>query len=203
MRHTGVKSGAPTRGQATRRASAWLLTAVCLSLPVVAGAHEGESHGAAPARVPMQEALHVLAATGDVFEVVLKHPEQPTGPKTPLRLLVADSMTNAPVSGAQVELTLTGAAVQSLVPRMESPGVYVAEAELKPEQELVAVATVTRGDSVDVLALGTVHVDAETSEGSEDHEHADGWLAWGVAGGVALMVGAGAWWVSRRKRGML
>jgi hypothetical protein len=146
------------------------------------------------------EALHVLAATGDVFEVVLKHPEHADGSKTPVRLLVADSATNAPVSGAQVELTLTGASVQSLVPRMESPGIYVAEAELSPEVELAAVATVTRGDLVDVLALGTVHVEAEP----EDAQAAgDGWLGWSVAGGVALLVAVGAWWVSRRKRGML
>lgn len=181
------------------RRAARMLAVVCFSLPALAGAHEGESHGEKPQVATAGEAAHVLAATGDVFEVVLKHPEHADGPKTPVRLLVADSATNAPVSGAQVELTLTGAAVQSLVPRMESPGVYVVEAELAPEVELAAVATVTRGNAVDVLALGTVHVEAE----EESHATEDGLRGWGVAGGVALLVAAGAWWVSRRKRGLL
>lgn len=199
MSDTGVDVGA--HGMSI---PAWMLAAMCLALPAVAGAHEGEPHGAAPSKPTVQESLHVLAATGDVFEVVLKHPEHASGPKTVMRVLVAESATNAPVSGAQVELTLTGAAVQSLVPRMESPGIYVTEAELAPEVELAAVATVTRGDSVDVLALGTVHVEAETQEKLADPQaNADGWLAWGVAGGVAVMVAAGAWWMSRRKRGLL
>jgi hypothetical protein len=179
----------------------WMLPLV--ALPLVAGAHEGEPHGKAPEVSTPGAEVHVLAATGDVFEVVLKHPEHAEGPKTPVRVLVAESATNAPVSGAQVELTLTGAAVQSLVPRMESPGIYVVEAELVPEVELAAVATVTRGDAVDVLALGTVHVEAEHEAAHEDDAHHGAELGWGIAGGVALMVAAGAWWVSRRKRGML
>jgi hypothetical protein len=181
------------------RRAARMLAVLCFSLSTLAGAHEGESHGEKPSMPTPGEGLHVLAATGDLFEVVLKHPEHADGPKTPVRLLVADSATNAPVSGAQVELTLTGAAVQSLVPRMESPGIYVAEAELAPEAELAAVATVTRGDAVDVLALGTVHVEAE----EEAHATGNGLRGWGVAGGVALLVAAGARWVSRRKRGLL
>jgi len=179
----------------------WMGVLVCLSLPLAAGAHEGEAHGKAPEVATPGEALHVLAATGDVFEVVLKHPEHAEGPKTPVRVLVAESATNAPVSGAQVELTLTGASVQSLVSRMESPGVYVVEAELVPEVELAAVATVTRGDAVDVLALGTVHVEAEHEEAHEGSF--DARFGGGVAGVVALLVAAGAWWVVRRKRGML
>jgi hypothetical protein len=180
-----------------------MLTLLSLCVPIAAGAHEGESHGAArPVSTPGEE-QHVLAATGEVFEVVLKHPEHAEGPKTPVRLLVSDSATNAPVSGAQVELTLTGAAVQSLVPKMESPGIYIAEAELAPEVELAAVATVTRGNAVDVLALGTVHVEAEHEE-STAGEHSNAPLGWGAAGGVALLVAAGAWWMSsRRKRGLL
>ncbi|MBZ4415330.1 hypothetical protein [Myxococcus sp. RHSTA-1-4] len=183
------------------RRGLWMLVAVCLALPGVAAAHGGESHGEAPRAPTPGEAQHVLAATGDVFEVVLKHPEHAEGPRTPLRVLVADSETNAPVSGARVELTLTGSAVQSLVPKMESPGIYVAEAELSPEVELAAVATVTRGDAVDVLALGTVHVEAEDEEHAGEQRGAE--LAWSVAGGVAVLVALGALWVWRRKRGLL
>lgn len=189
-----------TRGGAGDVLMRSVMLVTCLALSWTAGAHEGESHGEKPTVVTPGEAQHVLAATGEVFEVVLKHAEHAEGPKTPVRLFVADSATNAPVSGAQVELTLTGASVQSLVPKMESPGVYVTEAELAPEVELAAVATVTRGNSVDVLALGTVHVETEHGD---DHEVADGRLGWAVAGGVALLVAAGAWWVARRKRGLL
>lgn len=178
-----------------------MLAVVGLSLTGVAAAHEGDAHGAAPQVPTAGEEPHVLAATGDVFEVVLKHPEHAEGPRTPLRVLVAESATNAPVSGARVELTLTGKDVQALVPRMESPGVYVTEAELVPEVELAAVATVTRGDAVDVLALGTVHVEEEHDE--HDDAHHDAEVGWALTGGAALMVAAGAWWVSRRKRGLL
>jgi cobalt-zinc-cadmium efflux system membrane fusion protein len=184
-----------------------MLLAVALGLPAVAGAHEGEAHGE-PTVSTANAGMHVLAATGDVFEVVLKHPEHAEGPKTALRVLVAESDTNAPVSGAQVELTLTGPAVQALTPKMESPGVYVTEAELAPEVELAAVATVTRGDAVDVLALGSVHVEAE-HEGEEHgeaahHEEAHaGGRRWALVGGVALLVAVGAWWVLRRRRGLL
>lgn len=181
------------------RRGLWILP--LLLLPLVAGAHEGESHGKAPEVSTPGEEVHVLAATGDVFEVVLKHPEHAVGPKTPVRLLVSESATNAPVSGAQVELTLTGASVQSLVPRMASPGLYVVDAELAPEVELAAVATVTRGDTVDVLALGTVHVEAE-HEAAHDEGHLGAEPGWGIAGGAVLMVAAGAWWVARRKRRM-
>ncbi|NMO16648.1 hypothetical protein HPC49_18960 [Pyxidicoccus fallax] len=184
------------------RRGGWMLAGLlCLSLPGAALAHEGEAHGEAPKVATPGEEQHVLAATGDVFEVVLKHPEHAEGPKTPVRLLVADTETNAPVSGAQVELTLTGATVQALVPKMESPGIYVAEAELAPEAEFAAVATVTRGNAVDVLALGTVHVEEEHDDHDEAHRGAS--TGWAVAGGVALMVAAGAWWMSRRKRGLL
>ncbi|MFP2905882.1 hypothetical protein ACLESD_12655 [Pyxidicoccus sp. 3LFB2] len=172
-----------------------------LVLPLMAGAHEGEAHGKAPEVSTPGEEMHVLAATGDVFEVVLKHPEHAEGPKTPVRVLVSESATNAPVSGAQVELTLTGASVQSLVPKMASPGLYVVDAELAPEVELAAVATVTRGDTVDVLALGTVHVEAEHEDAHDEGPSGAG-LGWGIGGGAVLLVVAGAWWVSRRKGGM-
>lgn len=177
-----------------------VMAAVCtlalLASPTLA--HEGESHGGPAVSSVVRDAQHVLAATGDVFEVVLKHPEHSDTPKTLVRIWVAETETNAPVSGAQVELTLTGGTVQKLSPRMLSAGVYEAEALLEPETEWAAVVTVTRGNDVDVLALGTVHLE-------EDHDTssatgATGSWRWGAVGGASLLAVIGAWWSSRRKK---
>jgi hypothetical protein len=148
----------------------------------------------------MQGEVHVLGATGDAFEVVLKHPAHGAGGKTPLRLFVAEVDSNAPVAGAQVELTLTGPSVQALKPRMDSPGVYLAEAELPVGAEFVAVATVTRGEVVDVLALGAVHLEPEETGSSSLVGGA--WKGWNLAlggAGLGIMV-LGAWWLARRMR---
>jgi hypothetical protein len=169
-----------------------------LAAPVLA--HEGEEHGEAPrpAAGSTQGESHALGATGDVFEVVLEHPRHGEGGKTPLRVFVADVDTNAPVSGVQVELTLTGPTVQKLMPRMSSPGVYQAEADLPVGAEFAAVATVTRGETVDVLALGTVHLEPEEPTASNG-AHASVLWALAVVGGIGILRLA-AWGVARRRR---
>ncbi|MFY2564405.1 hypothetical protein ACN469_42850 [Corallococcus terminator] len=174
-----------------------MLLMVGMSLPVLA--HEGATHGDTATASMSGEALHVLSATGDVFEVVLKHPEHAEAAKAPVRLWVADVETNAPVSSAHLELTLTGSTVQTLVPKLQSPGVYVVDAELPPGAELAAVVTVTRGNDLDVLALGTVHL-------SSEHAAADaspglrGPVGWSATGGVVLLLVAGAWWMNRHNK---
>jgi hypothetical protein len=178
-------------------------TLSCLLLCLLAApvlAHGGEEHGEAPrpAVGSAQGESHVLGATGDVFEVVLEHPRHSAGGKTPLRVFVAEVDTNAPVSDAEVELTLTGSTVQKLMPRMDSPGVYQAEAELPVGAEFAAVTTVTRGDSVDVLALGTVHLEPEESTSSSGAHTSALWVL-AVVGGVGIL-GAVAWSVARRRR---
>lgn len=172
---------------------------LCL-LAAPAFAHGGEDHGDAPKPVSsMEDETHVLGATGDVFEVVLKHPEHGEGGKTPLRVLVAETDTNAPVSGAEVELTLTGPTVQALKPKMESPGVYQAEAELPVGAEFAAVATVTRGEAVDVLALGVVHLEPEESTDHPGGATSRGWRLGAVLGSVGVLVLI-SWVRARRMR---
>lgn len=168
-----------------------------LAAPVLA--HGGEVHAEAPppSSGAVRGELHVLGATGEVFEVVLEHPEHGEGGSTPLRVFVADVDTNAPIAGAQVELTLTGPTLQKLAPRMDSPGVYLAEAELPVGAEFAAVATVTRGEAVDVLALGVVHLEPEVSAAAHEHHHEEWPLA--VAGLVGVLA-LGAWAVARRTR---
>lgn len=163
-------------------------------------AHGGEDHGEEPrpAVGSAQGEAHVLGATGDVFEVVLEHPRHGEGGRTPLRVFVAEVDTNAPVSGAQVELTLTGPTLQKLTPRMGSPGVYLAEAELPVGAEFAAAATVTRGEAMDVLALGTVHLEPEESAAASGEPSPARWpLA--VVGGLGVL-GLVAWGVARRRR---
>ena len=172
---------------------AWLLASSAL-------AHGGEDHGEAAASVAsMQGEVHVLGATGDAFEVVLKHPAHGEGGRTLLRVFIAEADSNAPVSGAQVELTLTGPSVQALKPKMDSPGVYLAEADLPVEAEFAAVATVTRGDSVDVLSLGTVHLEPEeVAAAGASGSSKGGLIVVGVAGLAVLAFCA--WWMARRMR---
>jgi hypothetical protein len=170
----------------------WLVAAPAL-------AHGGEDHGEAPPPVASAGGeAHVLSATGDVFEVVLEHPRHGEGGRTPLRVLVAETDTNAPVAGAQVELTLTGPTAQKLAPRMDSPGVYLADAELPVGAEFAAVATVTRGEAMDVLALGTVHLEPEESSAAHGGHASRRWILALVAG-VGLL-GVGAWVMARRMR---
>jgi hypothetical protein len=171
----------------------WLLATSAL-------AHGGEDHGEAPAPVAsMQGEVHALGAVGDAFEVVLKHPAHGEGGKTPLRVFVAEADSNAPVSGAQVELTLTGPTVQALKPKMDSPGVYLAEAELPVGAEFVAVATVTRGDVVDVVALGTVHLEPEEVAAALAGGSSKGWgIVAGLVGLAAFVFGS--LWMARRMR---
>jgi hypothetical protein len=172
---------------------AWLLAAPAF-------AHGGEDHGEAPPRAAStQGEVHTLAATGDVFEVVLKHPEHGAGGRTPLRLFVAEADTNAPVSGAQVELSLTGPTLQTLSPKVDSPGVYLAEADLPVGAEFAAVVTVTRGQSVDVLALGTVHLEPEeVASASQGGGASLGWIL-GTVGGLGALALL-AWAMARRPR---
>lgn len=170
---------------------------LCL-LAAPALAHGGEDHGEAPRPAvgsPRGE-THVLGATGDVFEVVIEHPQHGEGGKTPVRVFVAEADTNAPVSGAQVELTLTGPTLQKLTPRMGSPGVYLAEAELPVGAEFAAVTTVTRGEAVDVLALGTVHLEPEESTAASG-EHSS--ARWPLAVGGLGVLGLVAWGAARRR----
>jgi hypothetical protein len=171
----------------------WLVASVAL-------AHGGEDHGEAPAPVAsMQGEAHVLGATGDAFEVVLKHPAHGGGGKTPLRVFVAEADSNAPVSGAQVELTLTGPGVLALKPRMDAPGVYLAEADLPVEAEFVAVVTVTRGETVDVVALGTVHLEPEEVAAAPTEGSSKAGL-FAIAVAVLGVLAFGAWWMARRMR---
>ncbi|MBN1206654.1 MAG: hypothetical protein JXB05_17355 [Myxococcaceae bacterium] len=170
----------------------WLLSAPAL-------AHGGEDHGdARPPVASTQGELHALGATGEVFEVVLKHPAHGEGGKTPLRVFVAEVDTNAPVSGAQVELTLTGPTTQALAPRMDSPGVYLTEADLPVGAEFAAVITVTRGERVDVLSLGSVHLEAEEISAARGAGASAGWLL-GVVGLVGVL-GLVAWGMTRWMR---
>lgn len=164
-------------------------------------AHGGEDHGEAQAPVAssMQGEVHVLSAVGDAFEVVLKHPAHGEDGPTPLRLFVADADTNAPVAGAQVELTLTGPSVQALKPKMDSPGVYLAEAELPVESEFAAVATVTRGDTVDIVSLGAVHLEREEAAATLTGGSSKAGRGVVVLAGLAALA-LGAWWMARRAR---
>lgn len=174
-----------------------LLSFLLLATPALA--HEGETHGETlPAVTSMEGEAHVLGATGDVFEVVLKHPEHGEGGRTPLRVFIAETDTNAPVAGAQVELTLTGPTSQTLAPKMDSPGVYLAEADLPVGAEFAAVATVTRGEAVDVLALGTVHLEPEEASVARRGGASRAWLL-GVVG-LGVVLGLVAWGRSRRMR---
>lgn len=82
---------------------------LALLLPTGALAHGGEDHGekAAAPIVTSQDA--VAAASGSVFEAVIKAPQITPGEETTALVMVSDFETNAPIKNASIDLELKDA----------------------------------------------------------------------------------------------
>src|SRR5215212_1465566 len=79
-----------------------------LAIPSLTLAHNGEDHGEKAAPIITQEGA-VITATGKAFEAVIKIPYAPLGSETKARVMISEYETNAPVSGADLDLTFKGA----------------------------------------------------------------------------------------------
>ncbi|MFZ5477610.1 MAG: efflux RND transporter periplasmic adaptor subunit, partial [Myxococcota bacterium] len=165
----------------------------------LAFAHGGEDHGA-PAAAPAAAAdVPSVAASGSVFETVLRAPEGLSGNAT---LLVADWATSAPIAEGTATLSLTGPgpAQAEFVPTRQA-GTWTAPLAFPSPGAYAGALVVTSGERSDLLAVPEIAVGAP-------HEHADdGPASWSVpvvvSGiGLALLVGlAAGWFAGRRGRG--
>lgn len=169
------------------------------AVPGLAGAHGGEDHGGArPAPAAMVQGLSA-GAMGETFEVLVKAPESEPREATALRVFVSDARTNAPLQGAEVELSfLSASEVKLAATPSDSAGIYTASATFPSEGDWEAMATVRRGSETEVLSLGAWKV--------APHVHADE-PASGLRTKAPLLavlgagaVGAGLWTVMRTQR---
>jgi hypothetical protein len=155
-----------------------LLAALLAASALPARAGEGHSHDApATAAAP---ALPRFAAASELFELVgVLDGRQ-------LTLYLDHAASNAPVSGATLELELGGSKLKA-VPKAE--GEFAVQLDSAPQPGLIPVtATVVAGSETDLLAgeldlHGDEHAEAAASGGSR----------WKLIGGAALaLVGLGA-----------
>jgi hypothetical protein len=159
-----------------------------LGIATPLAAHEGDDH-AADTRLPLSSAAARGEATGTAFElvVVARSPD--------LVMTLDDSASNAPISGASIEVeTLQGAAKAAAQP----DGTYALAAPwLAKPGRYDLTFTVTAGTQSDILpvTLEIPPMSAPEHDGGVERRVA-GWLVAGVAG---FGLGIGATLVMRRR----
>lgn len=168
------------------------------TVPGLAAAHGGEDHGdAKPAPAALVQGVSA-GAMGETFEVLVKAPHSEPNEATELRVFVADARTNAPLTGAEVELSFLGASEVKLpATPSESAGLYTASATFPSEGHWEAMATVRRGNATEVLSLGAWEVEEAHVE-HEEAEHEGFGAKTGVFALLGLGVAGAALWAVRR-----
>ncbi len=168
------------------------------ALPGLAAAHGGDDHGEAkPAATALVNGVSA-GAMGETFEVLVKAAESEPNEATALRVFVSDARTNAPLPGAQVELSFLGASEVKLpATPAQSAGLYTASATFPSEGSWEAMATVRQGEATEVLSLGAWKVE-EAHVAHEEHEHEALGAKTGVLALLGLGVAGAALWALRR-----
>jgi hypothetical protein len=139
---------------------------------------------------------------GETFEVLVKAAESEPNEATALRVFVSDARTNAPLAGAEVELSFLGASEVKLAAKASgSAGIYTGAATFPSEGAWEALATVRRGSAEEVLSLGPWKVE-EAHAHAEEAAHAEGaGLKLPLLSLLGLgAVGAGLWALRRTLR---
>lgn len=169
------------------------------ALPGLAAAHGGEDHGEKPA--PTAQVQGVSAgAMGDTFEVLVKAAESEPNEATALHVFISDARTNAPLKGAEVELSFLGASEVKLPATPSgSEGIYEASTTFPSEGQWEAMATVRRGSATEVLSLGPWKVE-EAHHEHEEAEHGRVGVRTGVFALLGLGVAGAALWTVRRMK---
>ncbi len=168
------------------------------TVPGLAAAHGGEDHGdAKPAATALVQGVSA-GAMGETFEVLVKAAHSEPNEATALRVFVSDARTNAPLTGAEVELSFLGASEVKLpATPAENAGLYTASATFPGEGSWEAMATVRRGNATEVLSLGAWKVEEAHVE-HDEHAHE----GFGAKAGVFALLGLGAaaagFWAVRR-----
>ncbi|MDP2342727.1 MAG: efflux RND transporter periplasmic adaptor subunit [Deltaproteobacteria bacterium] len=139
-------------------------------------AHGGEDHGAPPPP-PMSgdSGTRTASASTSAVELVARWPAVPAEQAFPLRVLISDFETNAPVEGAAITLDLSdpkGASLPSLtLAATTSPGIYEAKATATLNATHAGTVTIVAGDLVDVVALPALVFGPPAAPVEAPHEH--------------------------------
>jgi hypothetical protein len=140
----------------------WVALGVLLAAGVCF-AHEGEGHAIPAPSAPSVATLHTMTAASEQFELVVKHlPLAPRKPAT-LDVYLSDFDSNAPVTGATLQLSLrarrggselwSGVAVPS-----DAAGIYHASLAPADTGTFNLLVSVAAGERQDQFALAGVEV---------------------------------------------
>lgn len=165
-----------------------LLAVVSLASSVaLAGGGDDHDHGPAKAAAPAAAGPSSTAGEGELYEVLVRYAPAAPQKTLDLQIFVADVGSNEPVAGAEVELTVTGKqAVTVAVKATDRPGIYAATFTPPAEGEYDVVASVTRGDDADLVAVGAIR--SGLPEG--DAAHAEAGRSWLWTALAALLTAA-------------
>lgn len=159
------------------------------SLVSVALAHEGhdDAPGTGGSVIPGR---HVLSALSDRLEVVLKNDPLRPGLKTELDLYLSDFITNVPVSGATVSLTLRSASRElwsGSAVATQRAGVYTAPFQAPADTgSFTVLVSVVDAKGEERFALSGLEV--TTGHGVEHPAAQSNRWMWLLAGAVALLI---------------
>lgn len=168
-----------------QRAARIAAVCACVVVAAPAFAHGGDDHGAAPPPPTAHSNQRSAVAQSERLMLVLRYGTRSGPGAVPLRALVADADSNAPVEGATVSVNVSDAKGQALplvtLAATKSPGVYEGSVDVRAvDVDHAAGVTVVAGDLVDAVAVsglafgtdaahkddaGGVHVDGEGGAG--------------------------------------
>jgi len=183
--------------------SASCVLALPLFASVSASAHGDEDHGQAPPPPTASADARTATATTTAIELVVRWPAKPAaaGPLR-FRVLASDYATNAPVEGAQIEVTLSTPGkpdTTATIPATKSPGVYEGDVTLAADAHYALSATIIAGELVDVAAIPDVEIGPPPVVAEAEHEHGSAWFGI-AASALVLAASLVALFVFRRRR---
>jgi hypothetical protein len=168
---------------------------VMLAITLSASAHEGHTHAepaAAPALDPLTNRISVSGA-GELFEATIVFSNSAEEGEVPLRVLVAEKASNAPVSDATVELTLAGGP-QDLTLRPTpagEPGVYLTTAPLASGVAYSVLVDITRGEASDFFSVDNLRKVTPTNPVAAHDPATDyrQWFNYALIAGAFFVIG--------------
>ena len=169
----------------------WALVVLGAGLATLAGAHAGHDDAPGTGSVALG-GRHVLTATSDRYEVVLKNDPLTPGLKTAFDVYLSDFQTNAPVAGARVALTLrsdarelwSGSALAT--PRA---GVYSTPVQAPADTgSFTVLVTVSDSSGDHRFALSGLEVSREHAGAAQPLRGGHAWI-WLVGIGIAALLG--------------
>jgi len=181
--------------------------AVCLALLGVSSpssAHEGEAHGAPPANQSAAPAIHVLTATSQSFELVIKNKPLLPGKPGRLDVYLNEFETNEPVAGASIQIRMNGqddshALWSGEAAPTASPGIYTAQVTPADTGSATVIVAVRAGVRQDEFALAGLEIGVGAQTRMLATEHPSRVWMWIGGGGLALVGAFGLWRLRRRR----